>query len=88
MQNDINGTILIIGEATPLHWRLLLRITNSKTIGDIMHTKRAVRCAFLPCGTTSLIQNKAILTPMMRYEYTCARKECLTAVLISKVEGE
>ena len=88
MQNDVNKIILIIGEATPHHWHLLLRITKSKTTGDIMHTKRAVRCAFLPCETASLIQNKATLTPMMRYEYTYARKEFLTAVLISTVEGE
>ena len=88
MQNDINGIILIIGEATPHHWHLLLRITKSKTTGDIMHTKRVVRCAFLPRETTSLILNKAILTLMMRYEYTCARRKCLTAVLISTVEGE
>ena len=46
VQNDINGIILIIGEATPHHWHLLLRITKSKIIGDIMHTKKAVR--FVP----------------------------------------
>ena len=88
MQNGINGSILITEEATPHHWHLLLRITKSKTIGDIMHTRRVVRCACLPPETTSLIQKKAILTLMMRYEYTCARKECLAAVLISPVEGE
>ena len=88
MQNNINGIILIVGEATPHHWHLLLRITKSKTTGDIMHTKRAVRCAFLPRETTSLIQNKAILTLMMRYEYPCARRKFLTAVLISTVERE
>ena len=88
MQNDINGLILITEEVTPHHWPLLLQITNLKTTGDIMHTKRAVRCAILPCETTSLTQIKAILTPMMRYESTYVHLEYPTAVLTSTVEGE
>lgn len=84
----IDGIIFITEEATPHHWHLLLQITDSKTTGDIMRTKRAVRCAILPYETAFLIQNKAILTPMMRYEYTYVRSEYPTAVLISTVEGE
>ena len=45
LQPDIDGIILISEEAIPHHWHLLLRISNSKTTGDTMHTKRAVRCA-------------------------------------------